>query len=441
MANFFFDKFYLFFQGILVFQTIFLFFLYAITKKSDLLFYAGYLFLTSAYFFLNAPHTFFNLTDEVVFNSTLYTYFNIPLIICTQLLYLIFLRTFFSAIYQHRSVQVFYKIIIFSIPLLIIIFYFLRLLHQPTQSIFYIANFLGALLTIWLLIVIARKKFVASRWILSGMVINLIGNGLTILMIVLERNGIKNILTYDYPLVFMRLGILADMFFYLIAILKKWHVQEKQLAVSEIEKELTIAKMRNQIGSELHDDIGAELSGINLYSHLANQQALSGNIDEAKSSLSVIQESTTKIIDRLKEIVWNVTPHENEPVNLIEKIKLYTRYISKPSNIIIQFKYDTEFEQKIISDDIAQNLFLICKEAITNAVKYSACNKIEINLNKYEQKITLSIKDNGKGFDTKETHYGNGLKNIASRIKSMNGSCIIASTIGKGTVINIAIPK
>jgi len=85
-------------------------------------------------------------------------------------------------------------------------------------------------------------------------------------------------------------------------------------------------------------------------------------------------------------------------------------------------------------------MFLICKEALNNALKYSKATKIDITLKKKNENIILYVHDNGKGFVLTDTTNGNGLKNMKTRAKNIGGFCQIDSIKGKGTKIHVEVP-
>ena len=92
------EVFYLLFQGVLVFQVVVFGVLYFVTRRKDLLYYSLFLFFAAAYFFVNAPYTFFGIPENLVWNSAWYDYINTPVIIIENLFYLLFLQSFFADI-------------------------------------------------------------------------------------------------------------------------------------------------------------------------------------------------------------------------------------------------------------------------------------------------------------------------------------------------------
>lgn len=429
--------FYFFFQGILVFQTLFLLALYIIANKKDILFYFLFLLVSAIYFFLNAPNTFFGLNDDIIFNSSFYRYLNIPVIILANLFYILFLKSYFHGLYSSIKLKNAFRTIFFLIPILILVFYILVVLKQTTQIIFYIVNFLSFSLSIYIVVHILKKKIFKVGWVLTGMIFNMAGTLLTILMIVLDRYNIRNILTHDYPLFFMRCGILADIFFYMIAIIKKWNFQEKQLALQQIEKQLAVEKIRNQISSELHDDIGSTLSGVSMYTYMAANLIDKNEYDSAKASLTVIQKSTDEMVDKLGDLVWSVNPRQDSLKLLFERLEQFATQMCAAKNIVFSSVIPHNIIEINLPNEHRHHLYLVLKEAINNAVKYSGASKLTLNVMQTNNVLDIYIVDNGKGFDKAEIKLGNGLKNIHSRAKEILAKLVLESKAGEGTQIKL----
>ena len=86
-----------------------------------------------------------------------------------------------------------------------------------------------------------------------------------------------------------------------------------------------------------------------------------------------------------------------------------------------------------------RNLFLIFKEALNNISKYAGATLVEISIRYDVAQITLSISDNGKGFDVESHSQGNGLMNMRKRSELLNGSIDIQSAQGEGTKIILKV--
>jgi two-component system, NarL family, sensor histidine kinase UhpB len=106
---------------------------------------------------------------------------------------------------------------------------------------------------------------------------------------------------------------------------------------------------------------------------------------------------------------------------------------------------ELEFVEKvpggtIINSDKRRNLFLIFKEAINNAAKYSQATQLKISLVKTSHHLHLTVADNGKGFDEATVKAGNGLRNMRERAKEINGIISLKSKVAEGTKVELQVP-
>ncbi len=433
------EQLYKLFQGALVFQCIYMAILFGFTKRKDALIYSIYLLLQAIYFFWNAPYTFFNINDDIVFDSHIYIYLNTPLVIITNLAYVYFLKTFFSSIYKNLQLDKLVLLITIISPCLMVASAISIYLLRSNQYIFYTVNLISTLFSIYLLVDIRRRKITNVRWIVMGIVFNILGNMATVTMIILGQYGVNTMFTVGYPLLFMRCGILLDMGFYQIAILKKWTMQEKELVVQQLKTQIEVEKVKNQISKELHDDIGSTLSGINMYSHMANQQQLTGQEKESQHSMHIIQLASDEMIHRLKDIVWIMQPGHDKLEDLLNKIKEFAEFITGAKTITQLTDFTNVSPGIKISTEARHHIYTIAKEILNNAVKYSNAPDIIITATTGNNHFILQIKDNGRGFDSSQPADGNGLKNIRSRALEIGGKFELQSTLERGTIMTLTL--
>jgi signal transduction histidine kinase len=93
-----------------------------------------------------------------------------------------------------------------------------------------------------------------------------------------------------------------------------------------------------------------------------------------------------------------------------------------------------------LSDDVALNLYRVTQEALQNIAKYSAASKVVVSLAGADGNISLTIKDDGKGFDPEATNGGLGLISMAERAHLIGGTISIDSKPGAGTSIKLSVP-
>jgi signal transduction histidine kinase len=228
---------------------------------------------------------------------------------------------------------------------------------------------------------------------------------------------------------------------------KKNQFKRKQLqkemdlkdALATIKTQNRLQEQRLRISRDLHDNIGAQLTFI--ISSLDNLKYLSKDAnDSLKEKLTTISSFTSDTIFQLRDTIWAMNKAE------ISMEDLHTRvlsFVQKAKNAVPKTAFDINYDIDTnigFSSLVGINIFRVIQEAINNAIKYADATKITIHLFQNEDNFTVSVIDDGKGFDLKEVALGNGLANMEQRISEINGSISIDSIPEKGTKIIIQVP-
>jgi ligand-binding sensor domain-containing protein len=201
-----------------------------------------------------------------------------------------------------------------------------------------------------------------------------------------------------------------------------------------------LEKMRSSISSDLHDEVGATLSSISIYSNVA-QKLSDKDIGTTKEYLSRIEYSSREMIEKMGDIVWSINPVNDTVDKVISRMHSYAYEMLGAKNIKVNWQQQPEIVQQKLSMEQRKNLYLFFKEAVNNIAKYAEATSVNIALSRNEQEINLTIKDNGVGFDTVVEYNGNGLKNIQLRAAQLKGKCIIDTAPGSGTSISLLFPR
>lgn len=210
------------------------------------------------------------------------------------------------------------------------------------------------------------------------------------------------------------------------------YVRKKQL-----QNQRGVLNERLRISRELHDEVGSTLSGIAMYSHLTRQQIKASKTDEVEKSLNTMQQSAGEMVGKLNDIVWLVNPEKDSLQKLIERLEEYAAGMAMIKNIEVKTNLSYKLKDVNLPVESRRNIYLFCKEAINNAVKYSEAGLIELTVKELEnKKISITISDNGKGFNVQTTKKGNGLNNMKERVERMNGEFSLQSGPGLGTALS-----
>jgi two-component system, NarL family, sensor histidine kinase UhpB len=204
----------------------------------------------------------------------------------------------------------------------------------------------------------------------------------------------------------------------------------------KLRQQMKELELRNRIAADLHDEVGSSLSSIHMLSQMASQKA-----DETvhKDILHRMSNNAKETMDKMGDIVWMIKPGETEASSLKQRMERFAWEISSSKNIELSMQLD-ELEKTKLSMEQRKNTWLVFKEAVNNAVKYSGTEKIGINSAASNKTLTLEIKDHGKGFDTRLVKMGNGLNNMYKRAEDLGGQLQVHSIPGEGTSIKLQVP-
>jgi signal transduction histidine kinase len=217
---------------------------------------------------------------------------------------------------------------------------------------------------------------------------------------------------------------------------------ELQAKAIEHEKEIEKQNIRYRIASDLHDEIGSNLSSITLLSSILSKK-LSGEIERPSKNSEVLNKLTdintaAKIsAESIRDIVWFINPMSDQVSSLISRMK-------ETANMMLgNLKYEVVDEinssEGKINPELKRNIYLIYKETLNNIIKHSKADEVKIIIKNSNGIFNLDISDNGIGFEKSVSDSGNGLKNFKSRAEQINGQIGIESSPGNGTHINLKV--
>jgi signal transduction histidine kinase len=201
---------------------------------------------------------------------------------------------------------------------------------------------------------------------------------------------------------------------------------------------LEMAKLRTRIATDLHDDIGANLTRISLLSEVA-KQSLGGNGLE-DSPLSSISRIARESVGSMSDIVWAIDPERDTLLDLSRKMRQHADEVFTLRDIELHFNAPGASESLRLGVDVRRDLLLIFKEAVNNAARHSRCTEVGIDLRVHASRLLLEITDNGVGFDRLIESEGQGLRSMKRRAAALRGTLEINTDPGVQTIIRISIP-
>jgi two-component system, NarL family, sensor kinase len=222
-------------------------------------------------------------------------------------------------------------------------------------------------------------------------------------------------------------------------------IQQQQISELEKDRQLLIVDAmlkgqedeRSRIAKDLHDGLGGMLSGVKLsFINIKQKAALSAEyINGFEQSVKLLDNT----IGELRKVAHNLMPEVLIRFGLDEALKEYCSSIQTSSNIAVI--YQRFGKERKLSRQAEINIYRIVQELVNNALKHAGAKQIIVQLTKSPGKTSITVEDDGKGFDVKTSRQkkGAGMSNIEYRVNYFKGSFDIVSEPDNGTSVNIEL--
>lgn len=202
--------------------------------------------------------------------------------------------------------------------------------------------------------------------------------------------------------------------------------------------------IRNRIAQDLHDNMGSTLSSISVYSQVARIYKEQQKDLELSDTLDRISVTSGEMISEMNDIVWAINPRNDNMEKIVQRMESFAKPLMKVAGIRFSFEFDPSLMNLSLDMEKRKNFYLIFKEAVNNAMKYSGAEQVSVKITQLPDKLQLQIIDNGRGFDPaalsdghQHSLSGNGVHNMKQRAAEMGGDLKIESYAGKGTSIRL----
>lgn len=213
-----------------------------------------------------------------------------------------------------------------------------------------------------------------------------------------------------------------------------------------------LERVRTRIATDLHDDIGSSLTQIAVLSEVV-RQGTSNNNNNGSCIVEPLQRISTvsnELVDTMSDIVWAINPHKDHLSDLAQRMRRFASDVFAAKEISFHLQTPDLTTEAHLGANIRREVFLIFKESVNNIIKHSDSTNVEIAFKVEGRWLTLSIEDNGCGFDVvsigsngyakSNGKGGNGLPSMKRRAKELGGDYIIESTQNKGTTVTLHVP-
>lgn len=202
----------------------------------------------------------------------------------------------------------------------------------------------------------------------------------------------------------------------------------------QTERRHALEQERARIAKDLHDDLGANLTQIVFLSERVEVARHDGQ--EAAPWFNLIPATARRTIQSLDEIVWAINPRHDSLESLANYLSQFAQEHLALARVRCVLDVPTVLPGVPLTAEVRHNLLLTTREALQNAVTHAQATEVHLTLKLDDDRLTIIIADNGKGFDPDSVSpESNGLQNMRRRMEEIGGRLEIKSGTGLGTSV------
>ena len=146
------------------------------------------------------------------------------------------------------------------------------------------------------------------------------------------------------------------------------------------------------------------------------------------------------MMEAMDDIVWSIKPSNDSMQKIAARMREFATNVLEAKEIELDFKVEEKVYDEKLDMEARRDFFLVFKEVINNAAKYSRASRGSCNVTVQKNWLILLIRDNGIGFDVATNDNGNGLGNMKKRAEAMRGTIQFISKPGQGTEVQVKVP-
>lgn len=421
--------------GISLLSVIFSLFIFSFLRKSTYLIYGAYIIFLGLFIssYIGVFSQLFLSENQKINKYTHYVFFSEVSLV----LFALFSQKILEAkTYMPKLKRFIDVFLVVLIGLRLLLHFVLNKVFENAVSLFmniWYAIFLILIVVIFIEIMIYYRKNNKRTSLFALAYIFMIFG--TFASILYHSYGLLETYFYDLPMLFYT-SFLEILFltFTVVFMVKDIYDERNMLSekiVIEERKNLTAFikgedEERKRIGKELHDNIGSKLSFLKRFVS-----------DKFKDD--EVTETIDTICNDVRNLSHEISPSDLKIVGFKNAVEDLTKTLSEQTSLDIEFS-SFQFPE-IFNEDISVQLYRVIQEAFNNIFKHANAKHVDVQLIGHEDTITISIEDDGDGFNVLKAENGLGLKNMQSRIQQIGGAFSLDSAHNKGSSILISIPK
>lgn len=214
----------------------------------------------------------------------------------------------------------------------------------------------------------------------------------------------------------------------------------KQFQEVESARRLENEQVRKKAANDFHDELGHRLTKIALFSEIVKRK-LNGASEEITAYLDKIIDASQNLVNDTRDFIWTLDPGKDSLHEVIIYLKDFAEELFDRTAIAFQIHgLSPELEEIKLSTDAKRHLTLIFKEGLNNALKHAECKLVTLAVERQDDRLVITLADDGKGCNGNMNGVGQGLKNMQERAEKIHGDLqILSSPTRNGTTLQLNI--
>jgi signal transduction histidine kinase len=196
---------------------------------------------------------------------------------------------------------------------------------------------------------------------------------------------------------------------------------------------------RTRIARELHDDVNQQLAALSMALSGLKRRVPANT--EVRKGLDAVQKRAIDLTDEVRSICHGLHSGVLQHAGLAPALRAYCGELQGKLGVATSFAVDESVGE--VPADISLCLYRVVQEAMTNVLRHAHATRTDVMLGVQNDGIELSVSDDGRGFDVSSAaaSRGLGLISMDERVRMVHGKVNIKSQPGKGTTIQVWVPR
>lgn len=205
--------------------------------------------------------------------------------------------------------------------------------------------------------------------------------------------------------------------------------------IQRLEQQRAVEQERSRIARDLHDDLGASLTGVALQLEAAQRRGRAEG-----EQLAALAGETRSLAHELRELAWTTNPRCDNAGSLVAFIGEQAERFSEAAELECRLSLPGAEVSRAVPARVRHELLVVLKESFANIAKHAAARTVWVSLNLGDGEARLVVRDDGRGFDPVRATGGSGLRNLRERLQQLGGGFGVETQAGQGTTVSARLP-